>query len=175
LNGERDKFGAEELLYGVAAAKASPPSPPGSGLRERLTQSMARGGLYGRFADRIARLFELPVDVAELLLRKVEDPAAFAPYMVEGISMMPVTAGPSLAGAITAFGRLAPGARFPHHAHKGDEVTLVLDGGFRDDSGVEVWRGEDLYKPAGSDHEFVVIGDRVCVAAVVARGGIDYR
>jgi putative transcriptional regulator len=89
--------------------------------------------------------------------------------------MFPVTPGEAYAGAVGAIGLLTPGTIFPHHAHVGDEVTLVLDGGFRDEDGREIWRGEELYKPAGSDHEFVVIGERPCIAAVLALGGVRFR
>ena len=163
------------LLYGLAAAAASTPTPPGVGQRTRLIESAGRVGRFGRFADRFARLFDLPVARAEELLRRIEDPAVFVPFLTPGVSMFPVTPGPAYAGAVGAIGLLTPGTVFPHHAHVGDEVTLVLDGGFRDQDGREIWRGEELYKPAGSDHEFVVIGECPCVAAVLALGGVTFR
>jgi putative transcriptional regulator len=163
------------LLYGLAAAAASAPAPPGAGLRTRMIASAGRDGRYGKFADRLARLFDVPVARAEELLRRIEDPAVFVPFLTPGVAMFPVTPGAAYAGAVAAIGLLAPGTVFPHHAHVGDEVTLVLDGGFRDEDGREIWRGEELYKPAGSDHEFVVIGERPCVAAVLALGGVTFR
>jgi putative transcriptional regulator len=162
------------LLFGLAAA-ASEPAAPDAALRARTMESASRGGKYGKFADRLARLFGVPVAHAVELLQRIEDPGVFLPFMVPGVAMFPVTPGSNYEGAVGAIGLLTPGTVFPHHAHVGDEVTLVLDGGFRDEDGREIWRGEELYKPAGSDHEFVVIGERPCVAAVLALGGVTFR
>jgi putative transcriptional regulator len=163
------------LLYGLATAAARPPGPPDAGLRARTMESASRGGRYGRFADRVARLFDLPIARAVELLERIEDPGVFVPFMTPGVAMFPVKPGAAYAGAVGAIGLLTPGTVFPHHDHVGDEVTLVLDGGFRDQDGREIWRGEELFKPAGSDHEFLVIGDRACVAAVLALGGVNFR
>jgi hypothetical protein len=169
----------EALAYGIVGTGATEPSPADPALRARLLRSARAGapenGRYGIFADRLARLFSVPIERVQKLLRKIEDPSVFAPFMVPGIAMLPLRPGPDLEPAIAAIGILMPGTTFPHHDHVGDEVTFVLDGGFRDMGGREIWRGDELYKPAGSDHEFLVIGDRPCVAAVLARGGVAFR
>lgn len=171
----RDEIDDTELLYGLASAAAEAPMEPGALLRARVARSFARGGRYGRFADRVARIFDLPVERAETLLARVEDPSVFVPFTVQGVHMHYFRPGPKHAGAIAAFGRLDPGVHFPEHGHVGDETTFVLEGGFRDHDAREVWRGEELFKPAGSSHDFVVIGGEVCVAAVLAIGGIELR
>ena len=98
----------------------------------------------------------------------------FRPFGVDGVALLLVAPGPSLAEGSAAIGRLAPGARFPHHRHLGEETTLVLEGGLRDEDGREVWRGEELFKAAGTSHDFVVVGHEVCVAAVLAREGVVF-
>lgn len=148
---------------------------PPAALRDRLLASVRRSGRYGVYTDRVARLFDLSNEVAARLVAKLEDASAWKPWM-EGMQMIPVRTGPRLGDAIGAFGRLRPGARFPLHDHVGDEVTLVLDGGFRDThDGRETWRGDELWKPGGSEHEFVVLPGEDCIAAVVCLGGVRFR
>ena len=168
---------AEELLdeslaaAGVAAVTSAAPSAE---LRGRLLGSLKRAGRYGVFADRIARLWDLPIDVATRLVAKLEEPDIWKPWF-EGIEMFLVKPGPRYEGASCGFGRLASGARFPHHEHVGEEITFVLDGGFRnEDDGTEIWRGEELYKPAGTAHDFVVVPGQDCIAAVMAMGGVKF-
>jgi hypothetical protein len=157
--------------FGVAHAGGRLASPQ---LRGRLVASVKRAGRYGVFADRVARLFDLPVDDAAKLVARLDDPGVWAPWL-DGAEMFPVRPGPRLEGAVCGFGRLAAGSRFPHHEHVGDEVTLVLDGGFLDeDSGVEIWRGEELFKAAGTPHDFVVLEGQQCIAAVAAMGGVRF-
>jgi hypothetical protein len=170
-----DPIEPEALLYGLAGAAAAEPLAPGEAVHTRVMHSVRRGGRYGIYVDRVARLFGLPVERAQRLLGRIEDASVFAPFLVPGVAMLPVKPGPGLEGAVAAIGLLAPGTVFPRHDHVGDEVTLVLDGGFRDEGGREIWRGDELFKPAGSEHDFVVIGDRACVAAVLALGGVAFR
>jgi putative transcriptional regulator len=176
MSHEHDGIEKAALLYGLAGTVGAEPVTPDARLRARTMRSLGRAGAYGKFADRIARLFDVPMDRAQELLRRIEDPSVFVPFLVSGVAMFPVQLGSSsLRGAVAAFGLLTPGATFPRHDHVGDEVTVVLDGAFRDESGREVWRGEELVKSAGSNHDFVVIGDRPCVAAVLAMGGVSFR
>jgi quercetin dioxygenase-like cupin family protein len=161
----------DESLAAMGAAGAGRSAAPAE-LRARLVGSMKRTGRYGVFADRIARLFDLPIETAVKLVAKLERPDIWNPWL-EGVEMFPVFPGPRFEGAQCGFGRLAAGARFPHHEHVGDEVTLVLDGGLRNDGdGIEVWRGEELFMPAGSEHGFVVLPGQECIAAVTAIGGV---
>ncbi len=161
----------------VALARAVEPAAAPASLRERITGSAARGGKYGRFADRIARMFDLPLAEALDLLRRAEDPASYGPGPVPNTGWLFVKPGPRAAGegTLAAIGRLLPGARVPDHAHGGEETTLVLEGGFVEDDGNEVWRGDELYKDGGSEHAFRVIGDEPCIAAVIVRRGLTFK
>ena len=149
-----------------------------SAARSRLFASLARrrdGGAYEVFADRIARMFDLSVERAAELLRKLEEPSAWRPGIAPGIDMIPVKPGPKFAGAIAAFGKLRPGSTFPRHAHQGEELTLVMAGGFRDSSGVEIERGDELFEADGSEHDFTVLEGEDCIAAVIVHGSIDLK
>ncbi len=149
--------------------------PPPSTLRDRILATRARGGRYGVFADRVARLFDLPVAEAEALMRKAEDPASWMPFLVQGTDVMPVPVGPKLAGAIATLGRVQPGARFPEHAHRGEETMLVLEGGFNEGgTSNEGWRGDEILRGEGTQHSLVGLPGPACVAAVVIIGYADF-
>lgn len=158
----------------VAIASTVEPRPAPDAVRDRLMASMQRGGRYGVFVDRLARMFDLPVATVEKLVRKLDDPGAWKPGPSEGVEWIGVRAGPKYPNAVAAFGKLKPGARFPHHSHKGEETTLVMAGGFRDSSGVEVERGEELFEAPGTDHDFVVLDGEDCIAAVIAVEGVEF-
>ena len=166
---------AGNAAVALAAATMSDASTVHGALRERLAASLARKGAYEVFADRIARMFDLSVERAAELLRKLEDPAAWRPGIAPGIDMIPVKPGPRFEGAIAAFGKLRPGSTFPRHAHQGEELTLVMAGGFRDSSGVEIERGDELYEADGSEHDFTVLEGEDCIAAVIVHGTIDLK
>ena len=150
---------------------------PPTGLRERVLASHQRQGRYGVFADRIARLFDLPVADAEALMKRIEQPSEWTAFLVEGLEMIPVTAGPKCAGAIATLVRIQPGATFPEHAHRGDETMLVLDGGFREpaDGGEEVWRGDEIFRDDGTEHALLALPGVPCVAAVLIFGHGDFK
>jgi len=161
------------LALGGTTAREQAPS---RALRDRLSQSLSRQGRYGVFADRIARLFDLPLAKAEELVRRIEDPAAWKPGWVPGMLSINVRPGPAYPQAMGGFGKLTPGWTFPHHDHVGEETTVVLEGGFRDThDGAETWRGDELWKPPGTDHEFIVLPGVECIAAVIAVGGVTFR
>jgi putative transcriptional regulator len=45
--------------------------------------------------------------------------------------------------------------------------VLVLEGGYRDSTGVEVWRGEVQDMAGGTEHDFVAFEGIGCVCASV--------
>lgn len=157
---------------GAASESASPPTS----LRSRLVSSLGKAGRYGKFADRLSRMFDLSLTDAEALCARIEDPSAFGPFLVPGVDVIPVTTGPRLAGAIAVIARIQPGARFPEHKHKGEETMLLLDGGLREEGegGHEAWRGDELLSADGSGHAFVALPGQPCIAASVIEGVAEF-
>jgi len=162
--------------FALAATTATAPSPS---LRERVIASRKRPGKYGIFADRVARLFDVPVARAEELMERIEREDAWTPFLVDGVQMIPVVAGPKCDGAIATLVRIEPGARFPAHAHRGEETMLVLDGGFREIGATasprEAWRGDEIVCADGTEHGLVGLPGIPCVAAVLIFGHADFR
>src|SRR6202035_2970263 len=108
----------------VAAIGHTPRQSPTAALRARVVASAARRSRYGRFADRVARLFDIPVEAAQRLLGDLGGPSRFVPSGIPGVDVIPVEA-PSFPGALSALARIQPGVHFPLHAHVGDETMLI--------------------------------------------------
>ncbi|WP_426755376.1 cupin domain-containing protein [Myxococcus sp. Y35] len=161
---------AADRLVSTHAALASLVVPPPEPLA-RLMDQMEGPGRLVRFAEAVAAFFDLSREQALALLARVCDPEAWMPGPVEGSELMPVEPGPARAGMMAAILRLHPGVRYPRHAHQGREWSLVLEGGFREDDGHEVWPGESLDKPDGSVHGFTALPEGPpCLCASVLEG-----
>lgn len=172
---EADLAGAKDSVAAIGLATTA--EAPPAGLRDRVLASRQRQGRYGIFADRIARLFDLPLADAEALMKRIEEPSAWTQFLIDGLELIPVVAGPKCAGAIATLVRIQPGATFPEHAHRGEETMLVLDGGFREpaDGGEEVWRGDEIFRDDGTEHALVALPGVPCVAAVLIFGHGDFK
>src|SRR5690606_32221832 len=101
--------------------------------------------------------------------------AAWEPGPLAGTGLIHFEAGPACAGADTGFVRVAPGVRFPWHAHNGEETNLVLQGACADSDGTVHRRGAVFVHAAGSEHEFrASAGHPALVFAVRVFGGVDW-
>jgi putative transcriptional regulator len=69
-------------------------------------------------------------------------------------------------GFNTRLMRIRPGATMPQHTHRGMEMTLVLAGGFRDETG-HYRRGDLALGDAELDHQPVADDDEECLCLVV--------
>jgi anti-sigma factor ChrR (cupin superfamily) len=165
-------------IASIGASLSPTAAPPTA--RDRLLASFARKGKFGIFADRVARLFDLSIADAEALMQKLEDPTAWMPFVVEGVEMIPIQAGPKCTGAIATLVKFRPGSSFPEHLHHGDETMLVLDGGFEEkganhETRDEVWRGDECFSADGSEHSLVALEGTPCIAAVLIHGHADFK
>ena len=161
----------------AAIGLTTPPAAPSPSLRERVLASRGRPGRFGIFADRIARLFDLSLEDAEALMKRIEEPSAWTPFLVDGLELIPVVGGAKCAGAIATLVRIQPGATFPEHAHRGEETMLVLDGGFREpgEGGEEIWRGDEIFRDDGTEHALLALPGVPCIAAVLIHGHGDFK
>jgi hypothetical protein len=159
-----------------ALARALTPVSPPPRLRDRVlasaldTPQVARAGRFDRFAARFAAIFDVAVERARELLAWVDDPARWDPPLYPGVRLIHFSGGPACAGCDTGFVRIEPGAVFPHHAHDGEEVTLVLQGSARDSHGTVLKAGEESVLAPGAAHELVAGRDEVYLYAVRVAG-----
>ena len=67
--------------------------------------------------------------------------------------------------------RIAPGTAVPIHTHTGAEITLVLTGGFTDETG-SYGPGDISIQEAGGEHQPVADDDGECIVYAVNEGQI---
>jgi putative transcriptional regulator len=162
----------EDVLGALAPALVAP-APPPAGVKERLLFETRAGRALPTFAAGVAKLLRIDEASARAALTRLEDPAAWRPGLCPGNLIRPIQPGPALGPkAMACFLRTAPSVTLPMHRHLGAETTFVLQGGYRDSGGAEVWAGEQASMPGASAHDLVVIGPEDCIALVVVDGGI---
>lgn len=142
-----------------------PEAAPSGGVERVLAR--ARSGRLAYFTAQVAALFDLSTEDAATLLARAERNEDWEEGPAPGVLLMTVNAGPKVPEALTALVKLSSGATFPLHPHFGPERVLVLEGGYRDSTGVEVWRGEVQDMAPGTEHDFVAFDGIGCVCASV--------
>jgi putative transcriptional regulator len=135
------------------SAALAPIAPPPS-LRAQLLAAAEPQARLARFAGSVAELLDLGIDKAKALLERIDDPTAWVDEL-PGIQFLWVDGGPRVVAAVRGFLRVEPGQAFPDHEHLGDEVTLVLQGGFEDPARGLTFRAGDIDRmPQGTTHMF---------------------
>ncbi len=147
--------------------KVAPPASVGLALFAKLQGAERFSDLF----DQVGQLFDLSLAGVRKLLEAVDDPSKWEPGPSDGVEILPVEAGPSRSNALVAIAKLPEGTRMPAHDHFGREVMFVLQGGFREETGHEVWRGEELVMLPGTSHELTGLSGPVCLAASVLEMG----
>src|SRR5687767_6160397 len=90
---------------------------------------------YAPFYGKLSKLFDLPETDVRKLLCDMQERRAWRASGLPGVKLFSVRAGASVADAETIFVEFVPGFRYPRHRHGGHESVLVLQGGYRDESG----------------------------------------
>jgi len=169
---------AAELMQAAdafaALALALPAESPPPSLRARLLDE-ARPPRLVAMVDKLASLFDVSHARARALLERLDDATAWAPGPVPSSWVMMAQGGPRLAGAFCGFVKMGPSVRWPVHKHLGREHMLVLEGGFRQDDGVEVHPGQVHIMEEGTSHGFTIFDDETCVSAAVVVGGVEFE
>jgi putative transcriptional regulator len=181
-----ERCSAEVAAMGEAlslVALSLPPEEPHPGLRTNLLAAIAedrrreaspKEGRLAGFVDQLARFFDVTTQRARTLLDLIDDPSAWTRGPARGIALIHVLAGPRLANTDAGFIRMAPGARFPHHRHIGDEYGLILEGGIMERDGAVARAGEFHNRNAGTSHDFVALPGEGCLFAAVVHEGIEF-
>lgn len=162
--------GDDDLDVELLARLVTPIAPP-SALKAALLQATS-GPWWAPFARRAQALLDLDEGATATLFGDIDDGERWMAGPAEGVRLFHIDAGPALAGAITGFVRLAPGARFPHHRHVGHESVLVLEGSFVD-AGQTHADGEEVMMTPSSSHD-IVAGPEGCLYLVVVMDGLAF-
>ena len=167
---ESDPALAAELETYLAVAPVTAPSPD---VKARLLASTG-GGRFEKLATRVASLLDVTLDRAHELLGLIERPASWE-HPVPGISLVHFAAGPAYAAADCGFVCIAPGATFPWHRHRGEEVSVILSGAMRDHEGKLMRAGDQLVQAEDTQHELTAEGDEPVIYVARAMNGIEVR
>jgi putative transcriptional regulator len=170
---------ADELLHAAdafaALALALPAEPPPAALRARILDDLKTPRLAAMI-DKLASLFDVGRAKARAMLELLDDSAAWMEGPVPNSWVMPVDGGgPKIKGAFIGFVKMGPSIKWPGHRHLGREHMLVLEGGFKQDDGVEVHAGDLHTMEEGSAHAFTIFDDETCIAAAVIFGGVTFE
>jgi anti-sigma factor ChrR (cupin superfamily) len=159
---------ARALLHTAAVLlRGELPAQAPEAVLAALRQAMTGPGRFERFVGAVAAFLDIDPATARALLARVDEPEGW--LTAEGIAVQPATTGPRAADALATLCRIQPGAGLDDHLHEAPEDTLVLEGGFRDTAGHEIWPGETLTMPAGSHHALTALPGVACLCLVLAR------
>jgi quercetin dioxygenase-like cupin family protein len=156
----------------IAVCEGLQPVAPPADLRARLLAAADRPSRLTRFADRVADMLDVGTAKARELLARIDDPSRWEEQL-PGIAFLWVEGGPRVSAAVRGFVRVRAGLEFPDHEHLGDEITLVLQGGFEDPQRKLVFRAGDVDRmPVGTAHGFRALsgGTDLLKLAVVHTG-----
>jgi len=76
-------------------------------------------------------------------------------------------------GAEVTLTRIKAGGRVAHHKHSGNEITLVLEGSFSDESGIYK-KGDFILRDSKDAHKPVVTKDAECICLTVLEGPVQF-
>jgi anti-sigma factor ChrR (cupin superfamily) len=120
-----------------------------------------------RFVAQVSAFLDVDTAAALAVLARADSKEDW--LTADGISVLPAPTGPRAADALATLCRIQPGAGLDDHLHEAPEDTLVLEGGFRDTAGHELWPGDALHMPAGSHHALTALPGVPCLCLVLAR------
>jgi putative transcriptional regulator len=132
----------------------------------------------------LARLDEPPPPTTRIAVSDPVLPAPLRAYVGRGIDAVAWTRLargieefrlpiPNTRGFTTRLIRVAAGREIPSHGHDGDELTLVLAGGFTD-GGVSFRRGDVAGADPSISHRPVADADGACICLVVTEGKLRF-
>lgn len=131
----------------------------------------------------LAKLDETPAAIPPKALRQSSIPAALRqfvpnsyddlPWEYHGPSIRSVTLCVDTNGARVEMIRIKPGGRVASHTHTGDEITVVLEGSFSDETGV-YREGDFVLCDARHVHRPVATKDRECICLAVTNAPLRF-
>ena len=81
---------------------------------------------------------------------------------------------PKARGGMVSLLKIAPGTGMPLHTHRGEEMTLVLSGGFTDENGV-FERGDVEVADGSIEHRPIAMPGEPCICLAVTDAPLRFR
>lgn len=132
------------------------------------TPSAARANAIHHAGEGLSELLDLPEPLRETALTSFQNQKWQG--LTQGIRRLKLETGSQ---AEIELYRIEPGCTVPRHSHAGSEFTLVVAGGFSDESGsfgpgdISLKGPNDIHQPTGDM-------DGVCYALAVRDGGLKF-
>jgi putative transcriptional regulator len=168
---ELDRAGALVRDCAASGLLVEPRAPSDAALLQLARRVAGFPDRYAPFFDQLAAMFDVEESTLRQSLASAGDVKNWKPSGLPGVRLFTMTAGPRAEGAEATLVRFAPGMSFPKHRHHGEEVTLILEGGYVDERGTEYHPGDlDARNAADAVHAFRTFPGEPCVAASVNRG-----
>jgi predicted ChrR family anti-sigma factor len=158
----KELLGAASLLL-----SAQPPSAVPDRVLAALRAEMTGPRRLERFVGQVARFLDIDEAAARTFLQSAD--ASEDWLTAEGVAVLSAPTGPRASDALATLCRIQPGSGLDEHVHEAPEETLVLQGGFADTVGHELWPGDALTMPAGSSHALTALPGVPCLCLVLAR------
>lgn len=153
-----------------AVQPAEPVSPDLESLLQRLGPQEARPVLTAPAAKAPGRP-TLPRPLAAYLPGPIDSlPWSWAGAGVRSVAL-PVSTGK---GGMVSLLRIEPGRAMPVHTHRGEEMTLVLAGGFTDEFG-SFTRGDVEIADGEVQHQPVAMAGEACICLAVTDAPLRFR
>jgi mannose-6-phosphate isomerase-like protein (cupin superfamily) len=154
-----------------ALPEGAGPARVRASLLDAITPGTSDVRRFAGFRRRFALLYDLPEAAFDEVVGGLADPFRWEAAMPT-VGLYHFDPGPRIVGADAGFVRFAAGSRFPMHRHVGDEYMFIFQGGLHDEvNGVRLEAGDMLVMPAGTSHDFGILPDEDCLAAVLLYGG----
>ena len=171
----QDVLHAEAIAGAMLEAEAGEPVAPNA--FEKVLQAIDRldetedlaVAAAARASDSLSELLALPEPVREHALEAVR--TSGWRRLTGGVSRLRLSHNPAVRAHLY---RIRPGATVPVHSHRGEELTLVLTGGFSD-QGNRYGPGDLCRQTVRDTHKPVADEDEVCFALTVSEGGMTFK
>lgn len=157
-----------ETVGGVMLADTAPAAMPADALDRALARLDTPASIPRPAVDMQVKVPELAPGVPmPALLRDV----ARRPWrwMAPGISRIRLDLAGTAPGERVYMLRVTPGATLPEHGHRGEEITCVLTGHFRDAIGI-FGPGDVAEMDAGQEHQPIAQPGEVCICLIATQG-----
>ncbi len=148
-----------------------PQMAPSPEIEAQLMASVG-SGRFERFANQIARMYDVAIDRARELLGLIERSSAWN-HASRDIGLIHFAGGPSCAGADCGVVRIRAGGFFPLHTHLGEEMSVVVAGVVRDSNGSTYVTGDEIVRQAGTSHALTAEGRDDVILLARAFNGIE--